>query len=127
MYLHTVLLHLYFLRSTVFVTRLTLTSCVVHLQNKELQIKKQYNDTVRIQTRQYKALQKQMIASLPKERRREILKQSKEEQLRKTHMLTLQYEKTIADMSQHEAVSSYSWYMISRCTCTSTVCICVCV
>ncbi len=46
-----------------------------------------------------------MIASLPKERRREILRQTKEEQLRKTHMLTLQYEKTISDMSQHEAVS----------------------
>lgn len=76
-------------------------------QTKELKIKKQYNDTVRIQTRQYKALQKQMIASLPKERRREILKQSREEQLRKTHMLTLQYEKTIADMSQLEAVSTH--------------------
>ena len=70
-----------------------------------MQIKKQYNDTVRIQNRQYKALQKQMISSLPKERQREIMKQSKEEQLRKIAMLATQYERTIADMSQHEAVS----------------------
>ena len=75
------------------------------LQTKELQIKKQYNDTVKIQTRQYKALQKQMMATLPAERKKEILKQSKEEQLRKIAMLAMQYERTIADMAQQQTVS----------------------
>ena len=74
-------------------------------QCKELQIKKQYNDTVKIQTRQYKALQKQMVASLPAERKKEILKQSKDEQLRKISQLAVQYEKTIADMAQQQTVS----------------------
>ena len=85
-------------------------SYVVHVfsQSKELQIKKQYNDTVKIQTRQYKALQKQMVATLPAERKKEILKQSKEEQLRKIAMLAMQYERTIADMAQQQTVIKFS-------------------
>ncbi len=74
-------------------------------QSKELQIKKQYNDTVKIQTRQYKALQKQMVATIPAERKKEILKQNKEDQLRKIAMLAMQYERTIADMAQQQTVS----------------------
>lgn len=79
-------------------------SATFFFQSKEQQIKKQYNDTVKIQTRQYKALQKQMMATLPAERKKEILKQSKEEQLRKIAMLATQYERTIADMAQQQTV-----------------------
>lgn len=74
------------------------------LKSKEGQIKKQYHDTVRIQNRQYKALQKQMVATLPKERQREVLRQSKEEQMRKIAMLAMQYERTISDMAQQQTV-----------------------
>ena len=74
------------------------------LQSKELAIKKQYHDTVRIQQRQYKALQKQMMATLPKERQRDVLRQTKEEQMRKIAMLAMQYERTITDMAQQQTV-----------------------
>ena len=71
----------------------------------ESRIKRQYHDTVRVQQRQYKALQKQMIATVPKERHREVMRQTKEEQMRKIAMLALQYERTIADMAQQQTVS----------------------
>lgn len=45
-----------------------------------------------------------MVASLPAERKKEILRQSKEEQLRKIAMLAMQYERTIADMAQQQTV-----------------------
>ena len=74
-------------------------------QVSEGQIKRQYHSTVRIQQKQYKALQKQMIATVPKERHREVMRQTKEEQMRKIAMLALQYERTIADMAQKQTVS----------------------
>lgn len=74
------------------------------LKMSESQIKRQYHNTVRIQQKQYKALQKQMIATVPKERHREVLRQTKEEQMRKIAMLALQYERTIADMAQKQTV-----------------------
>lgn len=75
----------------------------------ESQIKRQYHNTVRIQQKQYKALQKQMIATVPKERHREVLRQTKEEQMRKIAMLALQYERTIADMAQKQTVSDMNF------------------
>ena len=71
---------------------------------KEVQIKKQYHETVRIQQRQYKALQKQMVATVPKDRHRAVVRQTKEEQMRKIAMLAMQYERTIADMAQQQTV-----------------------
>ena len=52
-----------------------------------------------------------MVASLPAERKKEILKQSKEEQLRKIAMLATQYERTIADMAQQQTVRRLSQSM----------------
>ena len=46
-----------------------------------------------------------MIATVPKERHREVIRQTKEEQMRKIAMLALQYERTIADMAQKQTVS----------------------
>ena len=77
------------------------------LQVKEVQIKKQYHDTVRIQQRQYKQLQRQMVATVPKGRHKEVVKQTKEEQMRKIAMLAMQYERTIADMAQQQTVSKH--------------------
>ncbi|CAI8037800.1 Serine/threonine-protein kinase TAO3 [Geodia barretti] len=74
------------------------------LKVSESQIKRQYHNTVRVQQKQYKLLQKQMIATMPKERHREVLRQTKEEQMRKIAMLALQYERTIADMAQKQTV-----------------------
>ena len=74
-------------------------------QIKETQIKKQFHDTVKIQQRQYKSLQKQLSSTLPKERHRDVLRQTKEEQMRKMSMLAMQYERTIAEMLQQQQVS----------------------
>ena len=53
-----------------------------------------------------------MIATVPKERHREVIRQTKEEQMRKIAMLALQYERTIADLAQKQSVSCvYSIYM----------------
>jgi thousand and one amino acid protein kinase len=75
------------------------------LKVKENQIRKQFHDTVRIQTRQYKALEKQMMSTLPKERYREALRQQRDERMRKVAQLHSQYERTIADMLQKQTVS----------------------
>ena len=77
-----------------------------HSQIKETQIRKQFNDTVKIQERQYKSLQKQLLATLPKERHRDELRQTKEEKERKMSMLAMQYERSIAEMLQQQQVSS---------------------
>ena len=69
-----------------------------------MQIKKQFHETVKVQTRQYKALQRQMVATMPKEKHREVLRQKKEEQMRKMALLATQYERTIADMLQQQTV-----------------------
>lgn len=71
---------------------------------KENQIRKQFHDTVRIQTRQYKALEKQMLSTLPKERSREAVRQQRDERNRKIAQLHSQYERTITDMLQQQTV-----------------------
>ena len=73
-------------------------------QVKEQQIKKQFHDTVKVQTRQYKVLQRQMVSTMPKEKHREVLRQKKEEQMRRMAVLATQYERTIADMLQQQTV-----------------------
>ena len=73
-------------------------------QIKESRIKKQFHDTVKIQQRQYKTLQKQLSATLPKERHKDVLRQTREEQMRKMSMLAMQYERTIAEMLQQQQV-----------------------
>ena len=60
--------------------------CIMHVcthsvtpppsQMSESQIKRQYHNTVRVQQKQYKVLQKQMIATVPKERHCEVLRQT---------------------------------------------------
>ena len=48
-----------------------------------------------------------MVATLPKERQRDVLRQTKEEQMRKIAMLAMQYERTITDMAQQQTVRAY--------------------
>ena len=77
-------------------------------QSKETEIKKQYNATVGIQNRQYKALGKQIKDTLPKERQREVMRQVKDEQNRKVALLASQYERTMAETVQRLTVSLMS-------------------
>ena len=74
-------------------------------QSKELQIKKQFQDTCKIQTRQYKALRNHLLENTPKSEHKAVLKRIKEEQTRKLAILAEQYDHSINDMLSTQAVS----------------------
>jgi len=71
------------------------------LKQKEILIRKQFRDTCKIQTRQYKALKGQ---TTPKDEQKNVLKKLKEDQRRKMAMLGEQYEQTIAEMLQKQSI-----------------------
>lgn len=56
-------------------------------QQKELQIRKQFRETCKTQTRQYKALKAQILHTTPKEEQKAVIKKLKEEQHRKLTLL----------------------------------------
>jgi len=74
-------------------------------QSKELQIKKQFQDTCKIQTRQYKALRNHLLETTPKSEHKAVLKRLKEEQTRKLAILAEQYDHSINEMLSTQAVS----------------------
>ncbi|XP_013867926.1 serine/threonine-protein kinase TAO1 [Austrofundulus limnaeus] len=74
------------------------------LKSKELQIKKQFQDTCKIQTRQYKALRNHLLETSPKSEHKAILKQLKQEQHRKLAILAEQYEHSINEMLSSQAL-----------------------
>ena len=53
------------------------------LKQKELQIRRQFRETCKIQTRQYKAWKNQILSSTPKDEQKSVIKKLKEEQVRK--------------------------------------------
>merc|ERR1711994_188197 len=71
------------------------------LKQKEVLIRKQFRDTCKIQTRQYKALKGQ---TTPKDEQKNVLKKLKEDQRRKMAMLGEQYEQTIAEMLRKQSI-----------------------
>ncbi|XP_051995237.1 serine/threonine-protein kinase TAO2 isoform X1 [Xyrauchen texanus] len=75
------------------------------LKTKELQIKRQFQDTCKIQTRQYKALRNHLLETTPKSEHKTVLKRLKEEQTRKLAILAEQYDHSIKDMMSTQAVS----------------------
>lgn len=83
-------------------------SCTLFFQTKELQIKRQFQDTCKIQTRQYKALRNHLLETTPKSEHKTILKRLKEEQTRKLAILAEQYDHSIKDMLSTQAVSKAS-------------------
>lgn len=64
-----------------------ITSFIHILQQKELQIRKQFRETCKTQTRQYKALKSQILHTTPKEEQKAVIKKLKEEQHRKLTLL----------------------------------------
>ena len=75
------------------------------LKQKEILIRKQFRDTCKIQTRQYKALKSQVVQTTAKDEQKIVLKKLKEEQRRKMALLGEQYEQTIAEMLQKQSVT----------------------
>ncbi|KAK1877980.1 Serine/threonine-protein kinase TAO2, partial [Dissostichus eleginoides] len=73
------------------------------LKTKELQIKRQFQETCKIQTRQYKALRNHLLESTPKSDHKAVLKRLKEEQTRKLAILAEQYDHSINDMLSTQA------------------------
>uniref|UniRef100_A0A8C4ZPV2 non-specific serine/threonine protein kinase n=1 Tax=Gadus morhua TaxID=8049 RepID=A0A8C4ZPV2_GADMO len=74
------------------------------LKSKELQIKRQFQDTCKIQTRQYKALRNHLLETTPKADHKALLKRLKEEQTRKLAILAEQYDHSINDMLSTQAL-----------------------
>uniref|UniRef100_A0A8B9LRW4 non-specific serine/threonine protein kinase n=1 Tax=Astyanax mexicanus TaxID=7994 RepID=A0A8B9LRW4_ASTMX len=74
------------------------------LKSKELQIKKQFQETCKIQTRQYKILRNQLLDNTPKSDHKTMLKRLKEEQTRKLAILAEQYDHSINDMLSTQAL-----------------------
>lgn len=76
-----------------------------HHQALELQIKKQFQDTCKVQTKQYKALRHHQMEVTPKAEHKTVLKALKDEQTRKLAILAEQYEQSINEMMASQAVS----------------------
>uniref|UniRef100_A0A4W6G6T9 non-specific serine/threonine protein kinase n=1 Tax=Lates calcarifer TaxID=8187 RepID=A0A4W6G6T9_LATCA len=74
------------------------------LKSKELQIKRQFQDTCKIQTRQYKALRNHLLENTPKSDHKAVLKRLKDEQTRKLAILAEQYDHSINDMLSTQAL-----------------------
>lgn len=78
------------------------------LKQKEILIRKQFRETVKIQTRQYKALKAQVLASTPRDQQKSVIKKLKEDQRRKLALLGEQYEQSIAEMLQKQSVCHHT-------------------
>lgn len=79
--------------------------CHFITQAMEMQIKKQFQDTCKVQTKQYKALKNHQLEVTPKNEHKTILKTLKDEQTRKLAILAEQYEQSINEMMASQAVS----------------------
>lgn len=79
-------------------------SWVFNFQQKEMQIRKQFRDTCKVQTRQYKALKAHILQTTAKEAQKNVIKKLKEEQRRKLALLGDQYEQSIAEMLQKQSI-----------------------
>ncbi|ETE61898.1 Serine/threonine-protein kinase TAO3, partial [Ophiophagus hannah] len=74
-------------------------------QAMEMQIKKQFQDTCKVQTKQYKALKNHQLEVTPKSEHKTILKSLKDEQTRKLAILAEQYEQSINEMMASQAAA----------------------
>ncbi|XP_058491935.1 serine/threonine-protein kinase TAO3 isoform X1 [Solea solea] len=75
-----------------------------NLKALELQIKKQFQDTCKVQTKQYKALRHHQMEITPKSEHKTVLKALKDEQTRKLAILAEQYEQSINEMMASQAL-----------------------
>lgn len=79
-------------------------SNLLSLQQKEMQIRKQFREACKVQTRQYKALKAHKLLTTPKDETKNVIKKLKEEQRRKLALLGDQYEQSIAEMLQKQSI-----------------------
>ncbi|XP_071094275.1 serine/threonine-protein kinase TAO3-like isoform X1 [Haliotis cracherodii] len=74
------------------------------LKQKVVLIRRQFDDAVKTQQRQYKALKEHILQNTPKAEQKAVVKKLKDEQMRKLAQLGDQYEASIADMLQQQNV-----------------------
>lgn len=67
-------------------------------------VRKQFRETCKVQTKQYKALKAQILLTTAKESQKTVIKKLKEEQRRKLALLGDQYEQSIAEMLQKQCI-----------------------
>lgn len=91
-------------RTSPFPKPFTLFTSFLPRQAMEMQIKKQFQDTCKVQTKQYKALKNHQLEVTPKSEHKTILKSLKDEQTRKLAILAEQYEQSINEMMASQAV-----------------------
>ncbi len=82
-----------------------------------MQIRKQFRETCKIQTRQYKALKAQVLSTTSKEEQKTVIKKLKEEQRRKLALLGDQYEQSIAEMLQKQSVNVFPLVLFLKKVC----------
>ena len=80
---------------------------------KENQIKRQFTEVARLQMRQYKMLEKQLLQDVPKNERADVLKQAKEERNRKLLQLEAQYQKSIEEMLNQQIVRKLDCFIFN--------------
>lgn len=78
---------------------------ISNFQLKETQIKKQFRHALKIQSRQFKVYQAQLLQGTPKEEQKEMNLRLKEEQNRKIASLGIQYDNNIKKMISDQTVS----------------------
>lgn len=69
-----------------------------------MQIRKQFRETCKTQTRQYKALKAHILQTTAKDEQKTVIKKLKDEQRRKLALLGDQYEQSIAEMLQKQSI-----------------------
>ncbi|XP_022096284.1 serine/threonine-protein kinase TAO1-like isoform X3 [Acanthaster planci] len=75
-----------------------------NLKIKEQSIKKQYHDACKIQMKQFKALQTQVLQNTAREKQKSVAKKMKEEQKRKMAILGEQYRLSSQEMLQSQSI-----------------------
>ena len=74
------------------------------LKQKEYQIRKQFQEAVKTQQKQYKAWKEHLLTNTAKPEQKAVIKKLKEEQMRKIATLGEQYESSITEMLQQQTV-----------------------
>eukprot|EP00794_Sanderia_malayensis_P013917 gene13917-15366_t len=74
------------------------------LKAQEIQVRKQFHDTLKIQNQQYKILQKQKLLQAPREKHREIIRKFKEDRIRKMADLASQYDASVSELLRKQKV-----------------------
>ena len=71
-----------------------------NMKEKEAMIKKQFQENVKVQEKQYKAFKNHVLEKTQKREQKAVIKRMKTERKRKMALLWEQYEKTISDLHQ---------------------------